>query len=80
MHQYKIEVYSYNANGSMGKLYTVKYADNPETAERIMDDYKNVMQTDDEGNPTFKAYDVRLYCIAYKRIQNPTDFFANFKA
>lgn len=81
MHQYKIEIYNYNPNGSLGKLLITRYADNPEQARLICSEYENTTQTDDEGNPTsMKAFQVRLFTLSYKRCQDKAAFFAQFEA
>lgn len=81
MHQYKIEIYKYNSNGSPGKLYTTLYADNPEQARLICSQYENEMQVDEEGNQLgFKAYQVKLHILCYKLCTDRAAFFAQFQA
>lgn len=81
MHQYKIEIYAYKPNGSIGSLVTTRYADNPEHARLICAEYENQMQMDADGNPTTtKAYKVNLYILAYKAVADKNAFFAQFTA
>ena len=81
MHHYKIEIYAYKPNGSIGSLVTTRYADNPEHARLICAEYDSQMQMDEQGNPTtMKAYKVNLYILAYKAVADKTAFFAQFTA
>lgn len=81
MHQFKIEVYAYNKNGSVGDIVTTCYADNPEQARLLCTEYEKKYQMDEDGNPTtMKAYHVRLHILCYKLCQDWAAFFAQFQA
>lgn len=82
MHQYKIEIYTLNETGTaVVKKIATRYADNPEQAERMMEEFTSQKQLDADGNETaIPMYKVNLYTIAYKQVTSPAQFFANFKA
>ena len=85
MHQYKIEVFAYTAEGAVGNLITTRYADNPEQARLICAEYENQygVAVDEEGNEYStgsKVYQVRLHLLCYKLCQDKTMFFAQFQA
>lgn len=81
MHQYKIEIYSYNENGSIGSLVTTRYADNPEQARLICAEYENQYQLDTDGNKTsVKMYQIKLHTLCYKQCSDRAAFFAQFQA
>ncbi len=89
MHQYKIEIYRYTEDGAVGALVATKYADNPEQARLICQDYENLYQTrvvvDEDGTETEvrtgnKMYKVCLYILCYKLCQDRAAFFAQFQA
>ena len=81
MHQYKIEIFAYTAEGAVGALVTTRYADNPEQARLICAEYENQYQVDEDGNRTGnKVYQVRLHLLCYKLCQDRAAFFAQFQA
>lgn len=81
MHQFKIEIFFYKANGSVGELAATRYADNPEQARLICQEYENQYQGDADGNTTtMKKYQVRLHLLCYKLCQDRAAFFAQFQA
>lgn len=81
MHQYKIEIFLYNSNGSVGELFTTRYADNPEQARLICAEYENQYQLDENGEKTaHKMYQVRLHLLCYKLCADRAAFFAQFMA
>lgn len=81
MHQYRISIYEYKSNGSLGGLVMQKYADSPEQARLICEDYDRQKQKDSEGNETnMKAYKVELHLLCYKLCEDKSAFFAQFQA
>lgn len=81
MHQFKIEVYFYTEKGSVGALAATRYADNPEQARLICQEYESQYQVDADGNATtMKMYQVRLHILCYKLCQDRAAFFAQFQA
>lgn len=84
MHQYKIEVFKYNADGSLGERYETKYADTAEVAEMICREYDGYQTiTDEEGNEVLtgnRKYKVNMYLLCYKLCADKDAFFAQFKA
>ncbi len=81
MHQYKIEIFKYNGNGSVGDLFTTRYADNPEQARLICSEYANQYQLDAEGNRTNnKMYRVNLHILCYKLCADKDAYFAQYQA
>ena len=75
MHQYKIEVFAYTEAGSLGKLVSTRYADNPEQARLICAEYES--QAQENG---MKAYKVDLHILCYKYCADKGAFFAQFQA
>lgn len=81
MHQFKIEVFVYTAEGAVGELETTRYADNAESARLICNEYSKEYQIDAEGNKTAnKKYKVNLHMLCYKAIADKDAFFAQFQA
>jgi hypothetical protein len=85
MHQYKIKATYYNEAGSLTNDYEYKYADTPEQAKEIFNDYnKQKYETVNEetGEVTVggKKFKVQLYVLARKEITDVNDFFAQFEA
>ena len=75
MHQYKIEIYEYNENGSLGRKIATRYADNHEQAKSICEEYDNEKQ--ENG---MKAYKTVLHILCYKVCNDKEAFFAQFLA
>jgi F0F1-type ATP synthase membrane subunit b/b' len=84
MHQYKIIATYYNEAGALTNEYEYKYADTPEQAKEIFNDYnkQKYESVDEEGNVTVgvKKFKVRLYVLARKEIEDTSAFFAQFEA
>lgn len=84
MHQYKIIATYYNEAGSLTNEYEFKYADTPEQAKEIFNDYnkQKYESVDEEGNVTVggKKFKVQLYVLARKEISDVNAFFAQFEA
>lgn len=84
-HQYRIEAYKLNEDGQNVGLELTKYADTPETARLIYNDLYGQKQTetgeDGEIVVTERAkYLVRLYTLAFKMIDSPSQYFTNYQA
>lgn len=86
MNQYKIEIYSYKPNGSIGGLVETRYADNPEEVSSFCRDYESQHQyvedaeTGELVQSNMKAYKAELYVLCYKKLSNKDVFLANFEA
>lgn len=86
MHQYKIEIYRYTPEGAVGDLETTRYADNPEQARLLCQEYRNQWQTiinpetGKEERTANKKFKVRLFLNAYKEQIDIDGFFALFEA
>lgn len=84
MHQYKILATFYNEEGVLTNEYEYKYADTPEMAKEIYNDYnkQKYESVDAEGNVTVggKKFKVQLYVLARKEIADVNAFFAQFEA
>lgn len=83
MHQYKIIATYYSEAGALTNEYEFKYADTPEQAKEIYNDYnkQKYSSVDEEGNVTVgsKKYKVQLYVLARKEISDVNAFFAQFE-
>lgn len=80
MHQYKIEIFKYKENGSVGELFTTIYADNPEQARLRCAEYENQYFINEDGSKGFKMYKVDLHILCYKFCADKAAFFDQFKA
>lgn len=85
MHEYKIEIFYYTEQGAIGEKYKTLYADNPEQAKLICDEYGKEYQTrvnedGEEVRTGNKKYKVDLYLLAYKKCEDKNAFFNNFIA
>ena len=84
MHQYKIEVFNYTTEGSVGTLASTHYADNPEQARLIANQYRSEYQTtvDADSNEVkinMKKYQVRLHILCYKLCEDMDKYFAQYQ-
>lgn len=79
MHQYKIVVYEYNEDGSVGAMIITHYADDPEKAEQYCNQYGSQYIINDDGTKR-KVYKVDLHLLCYKLCSDKTAFFNQFKA
>lgn len=75
MHEFKIEVFAYSESGAPGQLVSTRYADSPEQARLICQDYD--MQKYDNG---MKMYKTNLHLLYYKLCADKAAFFAQFQA
>lgn len=84
MHQFKIIATYYSEAGALTNNYEYRYADTPEQAKEIFNDYnkQKYESVDGEGNITIggKKFKVQLYVLARKEIMNASEFFAQFEA
>lgn len=83
MESYRIKLTRYSETGALTNDITVLYANTPEEAKNICNEYdKQKYETvDDQGNTTVggKIYKVELFVLAYKLTDKDT-FFAIFEA
>ena len=83
MESYRIKLTRYSEAGALTNDITVLYANTPEEAKNICNEYdKQKYETvDDQGHTTVggKIYKVELFVLAYKHTDKDT-FFAIFEA
>lgn len=85
MHQYRIDIFKYSPAGAVEGLYATRYADNPEQARMICEEFDQQKQSTFDENgievPTeMKKFQVRLYLLCYKLCSDKAAFFAQFQA
>lgn len=80
MHQYRFLIYLYTEAGAVGELFTTDYATNPEEARRKFENWNREYVLDEEGNKLYKKYRIVPSMLAYKKIENPEEYFKQFEA
>lgn len=80
MHLYKIEIFNYKENGSVGELISTRYADNPEQARLICSEYENQYHVNEDGSRGMKMYKVDLHLLCYKLCADKKAYFAQYQA
>lgn len=75
MKQFRIKLTKYSEEGAPTSEYSVTYFDNEENAKNFYNEY-NAMRYENKT----KMYKVDLSTLAYKKIDNPDTFFAQFEA
>lgn len=74
MHQYKIVIYRYNFNGSVGDYVTTYYADDAEKVSNICRQHDGY-QVDEDGNSTGnRIYKVEIYTLGYNLVDKSALF------
>lgn len=74
MHQYKIVIYRYTAEGAVGEYISTVYADDAEKVKLTLRQYDGY-QADEEGNPTAnKLYKREVYTLGYNLV-DPDELF-----
>ena len=84
MHTFKIVYTEYNEVGALTDNTNCVYADTPEKARQEYDRLRNLYRTvidpeTSEVKARYKMYKVELAVCAYKRIDDPAAFFAQFE-
>ena len=79
MNQFKIKATRYSEAGAITNDYSVFYFGTADIAETKFDELNRQRQTDTEGHDIGKAYKVELEVLTFKKVENPTEFFAQFK-
>lgn len=78
MNQFRVKATKYSAAGALTSEYvTFSYATAALAREKY-DELKRMKQVDDDGNPTYKMYEVKLEVMVYKPVENVDEFFAMF--
>lgn len=68
MHQYKIVIYRYTAEGAVGEYITTVYADDAEKVKLTLRQYDGY-QMDDDGTPNAnKLYKREVYTLGYNLV------------
>ena len=74
MNQYKIVATSYSPEGALTSNAVSLYADTPEQAYKLYNEYNVQMYPGEDGRPgNIKAYKVDLFTLSYKKV-NVEDF------
>lgn len=78
MHQYKIVIYRYTAEGAVGEYVATVYADDAEKVKLTLRQYDGY-QTDEDGNLTAnKLYKREVYTLGYNAV-DPDALFAIYR-
>lgn len=83
MHQYKLEIFLNDENGNPTKgRYSTLYYDNADKAEAMYNQYHDPFQIDEETGKklSVRVYTVYVHILCYKKVDKPSDFFAQFHA
>lgn len=80
MEQYKVIATKYTESGGLTNDTIVLYYAAEEQAERAYIDYNAMHYKKEDGTDGRKMYQVKFYVVAYKLVEDTSNFFNMFKA